>query len=241
MTAALEVLVDPNRRIRCLYGIRSEPEGNEPAPQAWKAGLLSNDSTVQGWLNQTRFNSDRMLYCVLWSTGGRPDTPPPGPRAYLDHEETTQAFDIGEESDDESARERPNPRNFPRTKIGFVATIRCIRKRIIRQTRYYTIIRNKAIARFPDIDESAFEVNENEVAWLLNHNWLVEPPTAGSLVAHASVARGRIATSNNGEGANGVNRVNEVNEVNVVNEMNVVNEAWVANEGAGANEDPDCW
>jgi len=85
---------------------------------------------------------------------------------------------IGEESDDDGATLRPHPRNFPMTKTGFQQFARKLQKRIIIHQRYLEVIRNRAIGMLADDEQSG--VADGDVAWLREHNHIVNPSAAGS-------------------------------------------------------------
>jgi len=87
--------------------------------------------------------------------------------------------DIGEQSADDGGTWRPNPRSFPTTKTGFQKFERKLQKRIIRQQRYLEVIRNRALGLFADYEQSV--VAGEDMAWLREHDHIVNPPTAGSL------------------------------------------------------------
>jgi len=87
--------------------------------------------------------------------------------------------DIGEESDDDVETRRPNPRSFPTTKTGFEKLERKHQKRIIRQQRYLEVIRNCAVGLFADYERSV--VANEDVAWLREHDYIANPPAAGSV------------------------------------------------------------
>jgi len=87
--------------------------------------------------------------------------------------------DIREELDDDGETRRPNARSFPTTKTGFQKFEWKLQKRIIRQQRYLEVNRNCALGLFADYKKSV--VADEDVAWLREHDHIVNPPAAGSL------------------------------------------------------------
>jgi len=87
--------------------------------------------------------------------------------------------DIGEELDDVGETRHPNPRSFPTMKSGFQKFERKLQKRIIGQQRFVEVIRNHALGLFADCEQSI--VTDEDVAWLREHDHIVNPPSAGSL------------------------------------------------------------
>jgi hypothetical protein len=86
--------------------------------------------------------------------------------------------DIGEELHDDGSMRRPNPRSFPTTKTGFQKCERKLQKRIIRQQRYLEVIRNSSHGLFANCEQSV--VSDEDVAWLREHDHIVNSPAAGS-------------------------------------------------------------
>jgi hypothetical protein len=134
--------------------------------------------------------SNPTLFCVVYrgqqadGTDGA-QTPMRGGRSYLPLDDILpppaedMIDDIGEESVDDGETRRPNPRSFPTTKTGFQKFERKLQKRIIRQQRYLEVIRNRALGLFADYEQSV--VADEDVAWLREHDHIVNPPAAGSL------------------------------------------------------------
>jgi hypothetical protein len=87
--------------------------------------------------------------------------------------------DIGEESDYDGETRPPNPRSFPMTKTGFQNFEPKLQKRIIRQLRYFEVIQNRALGRCADYEQRVAACED--VAWLHEHDHIVNPPAAGSL------------------------------------------------------------
>jgi len=87
--------------------------------------------------------------------------------------------DIEEVSHDGGVTRHPNPRSFPTTKTGFQKFEWKVQKRIFGMQRYLEVIRNRALGSFADYEQSL--VADEDVAWLWEHNHIVNPPAAGSL------------------------------------------------------------
>jgi len=134
--------------------------------------------------------SNPRLCCVVY--GGQPadgtdgaQTPMRGDRSYLPLDDIlpppaeNMIDDTGEESDDNGVMQRPAPRSFPTSKTGFQKFEQKLQKRIIRQQGDLEVIRNRALGLFTVYKQS--DVADEDVAWLREHNNIVNPPAAGSL------------------------------------------------------------
>jgi len=130
------------------------------------------------------------LFCVVYQgqqadgTAGA-QTPMRGGRSYLPLDDILpppaedMIDDIREESDNDGDTRRRNPRSFPTMKTGFKKFERKLQKRIIRQQQYLEVIRNRALGLFADYKQSI--VADEDVAWLCEHDHIVNSPAAGSL------------------------------------------------------------
>ena len=87
--------------------------------------------------------------------------------------------DIGAESDDDGGTCRPNPKSFLMVKTGFQKFEGKLQTRTIRQQQYLEVIRNRALGLCADYEQRL--VADEDVAWLREHDYIVNPPTAGSL------------------------------------------------------------
>jgi len=134
--------------------------------------------------------SNPTLFCVVYrgqqadGTDGA-QMPMRGGRSYLPLNDILpppaedMIDDIGEESDDDGETRCPNPRSFLTTKTGFQKFEWKLQKRIIRQQRYLEVIRKHALGLFADYEQSVDA--DEDVAWLHEHDHIVNPPAAGSL------------------------------------------------------------
>jgi hypothetical protein len=189
VNAAIAGLPDPSRKIRELWGCLEEPNG-DGGPYARNVTPIFDNNTAAGWVQAAMKLSNPTLFCVVYrgqqadGTDGA-QTPMRGGRSYLPLDDILpppaedMIDDIGEESDDDGETRRPNPRSFPTTKTGFQKFERKLQKRIIRQQRYLEVIRNRALGLFADYEQSV--VADEDVAWLREHDHIVNPPAAGSL------------------------------------------------------------
>ena len=189
VNAAIAGLPDPSRKIRELWGCLEEPNG-DGGPYARNVTPIFDNNTAAGWVKAAMKLSNPTLFCVVYrgqqadGTDGA-QTPMRGGRSYLPLDDILpppaedMIDDIGEESDDDGETRRPNPRSFPTTKTGFQKFERKLQKRIIRQQRYLEVIRNRALGLFADYEQSV--VADEDVAWLREHDHIVNPPAAGSL------------------------------------------------------------
>jgi len=131
-----------------------------------------------------------MLSCVVDrghhgdSTSGA-QTPMCGGRCYLPLDDIllpqaeNMIEEIREDTDDDPKTWRPNQRSFPTMKIGFQMFERKLQRGIIREQQYLKVIRNRALDLFADYKPS--HVADEVVAWLPEHNHIVNPPVAGIL------------------------------------------------------------
>jgi hypothetical protein len=131
-----------------------------------------------------------MLFCVIYCgqqvyrTDGA-QMPMRGGRSYLPLDDIVpppaedMIDDIGEESDADDETWHPNRRSFPTTKTGFQKFEWKLQKRIIRQQRYLEVIRDCALGLFAHDEQSV--VADEDVASLREHDYIVNPPAAGSL------------------------------------------------------------
>jgi len=189
VNAAIADLPDPSRKIRDLWGCLEEPNGNG-GPYTHNVTPMFDNNTAAGWVKAAMKLTNPMLFCVVYrgqqadGTDGA-QTPILGGRSYLSLDDIlpppakNMIDDIREESDDDGERQRPNPRSFPTTKTGFQKFEKKLPKRIIRQQRYLEVIQNGALGLFADYEQSV--VAHEDVAWVREHNHIVNPPAAGSL------------------------------------------------------------
>jgi len=189
VNAAIAGLPDPSLKIRELWGCREEPNG-DGGPYACNVTPIFNNNAAAGWVRVAMILSNPTLFNVVYrgqqadgTAGGQ--TPMCGGRSHLPLDDILpppaedMIDDIGEESDDVGETLHPNPRSFPTTKTGIQKFERKLQKRIIRQQRYLEVIQNHALGLFADYEQSI--VTDEDVAWLQEHDHIVNPPAAGSL------------------------------------------------------------
>jgi len=189
VNAAIAGLPDPSQKIRELWGWLEEPNG-DGGPYACNVTPIVGNNTAAGWVMAAIKSSNPKLCRVVYrgqqanGTDGA-QTPMHGGRSYLPLDDIfpppaeDMIDDIGEELHDDGEKRRPNPRSFPTTKTGFQKFERKLQKRIIRQQRYLAVIRNRALGLFADYEQSV--VGDKDVAWLPEHDHIVNPPAASSL------------------------------------------------------------
>ena len=189
VNAAIPSLPDPRPKIRELWGCLEEPNG-DGGPYACNVTPIFDNNSAAGWVKVAMKLSNPTRLCVVYrgQQADRTDgaqTPMRGGRSYhpldniLPPPAEDMIDDIGEESDDDVETRRPNPRSFPTTKTGFEKLERKHQKRIIRQQRYLEVIRNCAVGLFADYERSV--VANEDVAWLREHDYIANPPAAGSV------------------------------------------------------------
>jgi len=189
VNAAITGLPHPSQTIRELWGCLEEPKG-DGGKYARNVTPIIDNNTAAGWVKAAMKLSNPTLFCVVYrgrqadSTEGA-QTPLNGGCSYLPLDDILpppaedMIDNIGEESDDDGEMRRPNPRSFPTTKTGFQKLQWKLQKRILRQQRYLGAIQNYALGLFADYEQSV--VADEDVAWLREHDYIVNPPAAGSL------------------------------------------------------------
>src|SRR5437762_964556 len=128
---------------------------------------LFSDAAVAGWLATTSKFDDRFVF-VVYQAAGRPDTPPPAGMAYLP--ESAGAYvDVDEDADNETRWDtKARPKSWPKTEAGFQKAMQRLHRCMIRQERLRLVMRNRALARFPTIDEATFDADPMTVSFLRN-------------------------------------------------------------------------
>jgi hypothetical protein len=67
------------------------------------------------------------------------------------------------------------PRIYPRAEETFVARIQMYARRVVRQDRLCQVMVNRCLERYPNIDRGRFEINEEDVDFLLGDPYLDRP------------------------------------------------------------------
>jgi hypothetical protein len=67
------------------------------------------------------------------------------------------------------------PRIYPRLEETFVARIQMYARRVVRQDRLRQVMVNRCLERYPNIDRGRFEINEEDVDFLLGDPYLDRP------------------------------------------------------------------
>ena len=151
---------------------------------------IFDNNTAAEWVKAAMKLYNPTLSCIVYhgqqaDSTDRAQMPIHGGRSYLplDYIHPPPADDmiddIGQESDDDAEMWPTNQTSFPTTKRGFQKFKCKLQKRITRQQRYHEVIRNHAHGLFADYDQTG--VADEGVAWLREHNHIVNPPAAGSL------------------------------------------------------------
>jgi len=87
--------------------------------------------------------------------------------------------DIEEESDHDGETWYPNPRSFRKSKTGFQNFDRKLQQTITRKLRYLEVIQTRAYGLLANNEQSL--VADENVTWLRQHNFIVNPAAAASL------------------------------------------------------------
>ena len=177
------------REIRSIWGVTmEEPQAGEAqAPAAHQVFLLDTDAAVHGWILETSKFLQRTVYLVYRRqtdvADPRPDTPIPGNRPFFSRaavipKESDVYFDIGEDEVDELTALRKEPKSLPWARLSLQTKERAVAMRIIRQQRLLKVLRARARAFYADWEDT--EVDDDEVTWLAENRYLVDPPQPGS-------------------------------------------------------------
>jgi hypothetical protein len=86
--------------------------------------------------------------------------------------------DIGEVSDHKLASSQHRPRSLPSSLKRLMARDKLIQRRLIRQKRYLTIIKDRGFTIWSDY--LPLDPEEESNNWLRDHKYLVNPPAPGS-------------------------------------------------------------
>jgi hypothetical protein len=189
MNAAIASQRDPSRKIRERWGCREEPN-LDCGSYTLNVTPIFDNYTAARWVkavmqlsNPTHFG---VLYCGQQAdvTAGA-QTPLRAGRSNLplDHIHPPPAEDMidymGEELDDDCEMRCPNPRSFLMMNTGFQKFEPKLHRRIISQQRYLEVIRNRDLGLIADYEQRLGA--EENVAWLREHDHIVNPATPGSL------------------------------------------------------------
>ena len=165
------------------------PNGDD-GPYCSNITLIFNNYIAAGLVQEAIELCNHVLFCIVYH-GQQADsidgaqTPLCGGRSYLRQDNILlppaedMIDDIGEQSNFNGEMRRPNPGKFPPTKTGFQKFAQKLQKRIIRHQRYLEVIRNHALGLSEDYEQRV--VADADVAWLHEHDHIVDPPAAGSL------------------------------------------------------------
>jgi len=188
MNAAIAGLPDPSRRLRELLNCLEEPKGDGGMYSRNVTPILDNNNAAW-WVKAAMKFSNVTLFGVVYrsqqtdGTAGA-HTPMRGYRSYLPLDDIPpppakdMIDDIGEELDDDAEMWCPNPRLFPTTKTGFQKLERKLQNVIVRQQRYFEVIRNHTLGYFADYKKGV--VADKYMAWVREHVHIVNPSAAGT-------------------------------------------------------------
>ena len=87
-------------------------------------------------------------------------------------------FDIAEDEDDELRALKKEPRLLPWTRAGLKKKERIVLLRIARQERLLQALRARALGFYDDWQDS--EVEDDEIEWMAENRYIVDPPEPGS-------------------------------------------------------------
>jgi len=187
--APIDILADPSQTIHELWDCWMEANGH--------GGLHTSNvtpnfdiNTAAWWVKVTmKFNNPLLLcngYCCQ-QVDGTPGAQAPmcGGRRYLSLGDIPPPSaedmieDIREKSDDDADSRCQNPRCFLTTKTGFWKFARILQMRSIGLQGYLECNQNRALGLFADQEQSILA--NKDVAWLREHNHIVNSPAAGCL------------------------------------------------------------
>ena len=187
--AAIANMPHPNREIRAIWGATAEESAEDngvaDGPKGNQVFLLDSDEAVKGWLVRTSHLVDRTVFIVYRrpEADGRPDTPISGDRPFFSRtalvpRESEVYYDISEGEDEELVALRKEPRTFPWTRSGLATKERIVGMRIIRQERLLRVLRARARGFYGDWQDT--DVQEEDVTWMADNRYLVDPPEPGT-------------------------------------------------------------
>ena len=196
-TAAIANMPHPNREIRAIWGATAEESvednGVADLPKENQVFLLDSDEAVKGWLVRTSHFVDRTVFIVYRrpEADGRPDTPITGDRPFFSRpalvpRESEVYYDILEGEDEDLVALQKEPWTFSWTRSGHATKERIAGMRIIRQERLLCVLRARAHGFYGDWQNT--DVPEEDVTWMTDNRYLVDPPEPGTEeVPHHSV------------------------------------------------------
>ena len=186
---AIANMSHPNCEIRAVWGATAEEStednGVVDGPKGNQVFLLNCDEAVKGWLVQTSHLVDRKVFIVYRrpEADGRPDTPISGDRPFFSRtalvpRESEVYYNISEGEDEELVVLRKEPRTFPWTRSGLATKERIVVMHIIRQERLLRVLRVRARGFYGDWQDT--DVQEEDVTWMADNRYLVDPPEPGT-------------------------------------------------------------
>jgi len=190
MNAALAGLAVRSQKIRECWGCREEPHVDGGLYHRNVTAIFNNITTA-GSVKTVMKLYNTIPFCLVYcgqqadSTAGAQTLKRGGPSySSLDDINWPPADDIfddiGEESDDAGETRCPNPKCLLTTKTGFQMFKWKLHKKIIRQQQYLEVIRTCAPGLFAHYEQCL--VADGDVAWLPEHNHIVNPHVPGFLV-----------------------------------------------------------
>ena len=143
--------------------------------------LLDSDKAVKGWLLRMSHLVDRTVFIVYRrpEADGRPDIPISGDRPFFSHtalvpRESEFYYDISKGEDEELVALRKEPRTFPCTRSALSTKKRIDGIRINRQERLLRVLHARARGFYGDWQDT--DVQEEDVTWMADNRYLVDPP-----------------------------------------------------------------
>ena len=187
--AAIANMLHPIREIRAIWGVTAEESmednGVVDGPKANQVFLRDSDEAVKGWLVRTSHLVDLPVFIVYRrpEADGRPDTPISGDRPFflrtaLAPRESEVYYVISEGEDEELVALPKEPRTFAWTRLGLATKERIFGICIIRQERLLRVLRALARGFYGDWQDT--DVQEEDVTWMADNRYLVDPPEPGT-------------------------------------------------------------
>jgi hypothetical protein len=189
VNAAIASVPDPSQKIQEPWGCREEPNVDGGLYTRNITPIIDNNTAAR-WVQAAIKLNKQTLFLrhyrgqQSYGTAGA-QTPMCGGPRYLPLDDILSPpakdmiDDIREQSDDDSEMQRTTPRYFPKTNTGFQMFEQILQQRIIRQHQYLQVIQNCDFGLFANDEQRV--VADEDVAWLREHNHIVNPPAAGSL------------------------------------------------------------
>jgi hypothetical protein len=182
VTALLINRGQPRRDIRGIYGVYTVPDRRYGYPEAHTVSWIQSDNATRRWRQSSVQHQEWMLFPVYNSANM--NGPPPAGFNWLDcapfmplreYQEVLEEEEADIAADAADGANIRRPRIYPRLEETFVARIQMYARRVVNQDRLRQVMVNRCLERYPNIDRGRFEINEEDVDFLLGDPFLDRP------------------------------------------------------------------